>query len=354
VGIGRRVLRQVAGEQGGPARGGRRPGRPPGPRPRLARPRPPQDPNHLVTAGIEGFFSELSGGGDRGTNPVGAGADPDWAERTGQDFDRNHAHAAVDFAGFHLWVDNWGQEDQGTGFLTRFVRDRESAAAALGKPLLAEEFGKEGGPSTKDPYFSAMFGLVEASVARGGALQGSLFWQFDVDGRDASANAVRQSDSTFALARDNAGRLNARARGERVPGCVPGSVRSAQLGEGGASVCGGGGSGGALPENRPARPLPPPPADATGRFVSLGDGVSSCSASTLRRLSGDAAACADACRAAPTCAAFTSGGGACELHSRAEPCPQWSPGRATYWPRTVADVAAVTGSVVTAFSADGG
>ena len=59
-----------------------------------------EDPNHLVTVGEEGFWAV--GSAYEVSNP-GNG----WAAITGQNFTANHASKAIDFAGIHVWPDNW-------------------------------------------------------------------------------------------------------------------------------------------------------------------------------------------------------------------------------------------------------
>lgn len=53
-------------------------------------------------------------------------------------------------------------------------------AAALGRPLLLEEFGAGG---NRDAYFRAAFDAVQASLASGGPLKGALFWQWYAPGQ---------------------------------------------------------------------------------------------------------------------------------------------------------------------------
>ena len=53
-------------------------------------------------------------------------------------------------------------------------------AAALGKPLIVEEFGAE---QNRDAYFKGVFSAVEASLKSGGALKGGMFWQFYLPGQ---------------------------------------------------------------------------------------------------------------------------------------------------------------------------
>lgn len=59
-----------------------------------------KDPNHLITVGEEGFYSQSSGRG--WVNPPGQ-----WAQHTGQDFIRNHSPGSIDYSGIHIWPDNW-------------------------------------------------------------------------------------------------------------------------------------------------------------------------------------------------------------------------------------------------------
>ena len=58
------------------------------------------DSNHLVTVGEEGFWA--TGSAYESSNP-GNG----WAAITGQNFTANHASKSIDFAGIHVWPDNW-------------------------------------------------------------------------------------------------------------------------------------------------------------------------------------------------------------------------------------------------------
>ena len=118
------------------------------------------DFNHMVTTGIEGFYSGTYAG--RNTDS--------WMSSNGQNFIANHQHAGIDFATIHIWPDNWGWDPIGN---TAYAQSRASvylgrhvddATSILGKPLLIEEFGIPrdnhgvgvgGGPTTKrDAFFS--------------------------------------------------------------------------------------------------------------------------------------------------------------------------------------------------------
>ena len=125
-----------------------------------------QDGNHLVTTGSEGFFSSkfLSNDKDHGwwlaSNPRPCGEDRcAWAENSGADFYQNHRHGGIDFATFHMWPSNWSSID--VGKMDAFVKARVDAGRALGKPVVAEEFGMSGGGGGQYPYFDLVYGYVE-------------------------------------------------------------------------------------------------------------------------------------------------------------------------------------------------
>jgi mannan endo-1,4-beta-mannosidase len=148
------------------------------------------DPHHLVTTGIEGYYS-----GSYAARNTDA-----WMSDNGQDFITNHQHAAIDFATIHVWPQNWGWDPIGN---TSYARSRatlyvqrhiDDANTILGKPLLIEEFGIprdnngrgiNGGPTTiRDGFFTGFAQQCAASAETGGACAGMTVWiLFD----DASA-----------------------------------------------------------------------------------------------------------------------------------------------------------------------
>lgn len=101
------------------------------------------DSNHIMTVGHEGFT----------------------AASEGTDFVRNHDHSSIDFAGFHLLVDNWGfSYQQGIDWINSHMND----AVVLGKPVILEEMGKS---EPRDAYFDGFYNLTEAR-----RINGDLFW----------------------------------------------------------------------------------------------------------------------------------------------------------------------------------
>ncbi|MBN1351708.1 glycoside hydrolase [candidate division KSB1 bacterium] len=119
------------------------------------------DENHLVTTGIEGFYSE-SGGSNWMRNG--------W---TGTDFIQNHKIAAIDFATVHVWSEHWNLDyAQSMNWIKENIND---AHALIGKPVIVEEFGKKrdagGTTTTRDKFFQGVYDLVYDSRAGG-----SNFW----------------------------------------------------------------------------------------------------------------------------------------------------------------------------------
>lgn len=65
---------------------------------------------------------------------------PGWPTRVGNDFVANHLPHSVDYGSIHFWPDNWGRTDLAWG--ESWIDSHVAFAAALGKPLVLEEFGK--------------------------------------------------------------------------------------------------------------------------------------------------------------------------------------------------------------------
>jgi mannan endo-1,4-beta-mannosidase len=132
------------------------------------------DPNHLVTTGSEGT--------------------PPW-ER--QSFRETHNGPDIDYTTIHIWPQNWGWYDPSnpSSYLAAearardYFQDHAADAAALGKPLVLEEFGlardweplhdiyDPDSPTTyRDRFYVAMFDEVYASASSGGPAAGDNFW----------------------------------------------------------------------------------------------------------------------------------------------------------------------------------
>jgi mannan endo-1,4-beta-mannosidase len=137
-------------------------------------------PGQLVTTGSEGETAS--------------------PRHAGLDVVEDHRSPAIDFVTFHLWAQNWGwlrpesvAEDYPAALARaeRYVEDHVARAAALGKPILLEEFGfpRDGGsfdpraPTTvRDQYYEEMYELVHRLVPKT-PLAGILPWAWSGDAR---------------------------------------------------------------------------------------------------------------------------------------------------------------------------
>jgi mannan endo-1,4-beta-mannosidase len=141
------------------------------------------DPNHMVTTGSEG-------------------APP---EEKGQDFVQTHSSQGIDYATIHIWPQNWGWYDpkrpasykeKAEPLAIAYFKKLAIATKAMGKPLVLEEFGLARDWATKhnildaasttanrDLYYSALYKLVEGSIASGGPAAGDNFWAWAGEAR---------------------------------------------------------------------------------------------------------------------------------------------------------------------------
>ncbi|KAG6399582.1 hypothetical protein SASPL_141063 [Salvia splendens] len=119
------------------------------------------DRNHLVEAGLEGFFGPSSPQRSR-LNPV---------SNIGTGFIANNMVPVVDFATVHSYPDQWlsNTNDQNqVSFMSKWLDTHiQDAERVLRKPILIAEFGK----SWRDMF-------------SGGAAGGGLFWQLLAPGMD--------------------------------------------------------------------------------------------------------------------------------------------------------------------------
>lgn len=116
------------------------------------------------------------------------------------------AHAQMDYITAHVWPLNWGwvngQDlagtwDAGAAKVHDYLETHQRIAEALGKPLIFEEFGfprdaerydPSAGTTFRERYYSAIFGVVEASIERGGPVCGSNFWAWNGEARAEHAD----------------------------------------------------------------------------------------------------------------------------------------------------------------------
>ncbi|KAM5564940.1 hypothetical protein ABKV19_019132 [Rosa sericea] len=166
------------------------------------------DGNHLLEAGLEGFYGESK----QQTNPKDF--------QVGTDFIANNQIPGIDFATVHSYPDQWltgsSYEDQ-VSFLSSWVNDHiQDAQNILHKPVLFAEFGrslKESGYTTsqRDQIFNTVYSAIYSSARGGGAAVGGLFWQLLAEGMDSFQDGygvvLSESSSTVSIIAEESHRL---------------------------------------------------------------------------------------------------------------------------------------------------
>ncbi|KAL1353675.1 mannan endo-1,4-beta-mannosidase 7-like [Arachis hypogaea] len=166
------------------------------------------DGNHLLEAGLEGFYGQSK----QETNP---------SFQAGTDFIANNQIPEIDFATVHSYPDQWlsgsSYEDQ-ISFLSHWLNEHiQDAQNTLHKPVLFAEFGistKTFGSNTKprDQFYNTVYSKIYSSASGGGAAVGCLFWQLLDQGmdtfRDGYEVVISESPSTASLIAQESQKMN--------------------------------------------------------------------------------------------------------------------------------------------------
>ncbi|CAI0392350.1 unnamed protein product [Linum tenue] len=160
------------------------------------------DRNHLLEAGLEGFYGP--------STPQRMNVNP--PVQVGTDFVANNRVSGIDFATVHSYPDQWlsnSNDESQLSFMNNWLDAHiQDAQYVLRKPILIAEFGKswkDAGFSAyrRDQLFNAVYYKIYASAKRGGAAAGGLFWQLLTEGmdsfRDGYEVVLGQSSSTGDL-----------------------------------------------------------------------------------------------------------------------------------------------------------
>lgn len=139
------------------------------------------DSNHLLEAGLEGFYGQSSPKSNPGF-------------QVGTDFISDNQIRGIDFATLHSYPDQWlpnSNDQTQLAFLNNWLDTHiQDARNIIRKPLLLTEFGK----SWKDPGFNSnqrelllntVYSKIYRSARTGGATAGGLFWQLLTEGMDS-------------------------------------------------------------------------------------------------------------------------------------------------------------------------
>lgn len=146
------------------------------------------DSNHLLEAGMEGFYGESTPERKK-YNPVG--------DESGTDFIANNNIPWIDFVTVHSYPDIWlagSDENAQLSFLKKWIQIHlEDVETVLKKPVLFAEFGKsykDTGYSTaqRDRFYNTVYNNIYSAVSSGKAGGGGLFWQLMAEGMDSYAD----------------------------------------------------------------------------------------------------------------------------------------------------------------------
>lgn len=146
------------------------------------------DSNHLLEAGMEGFYGESTPERKK-YNPVG--------DESGTDFIANNNIPWIDFVTVHSYPDIWlagSDENAQLSFLKKWIQIHlEDVERVLKKPVLFAEFGKsykDPGYSTtqRDRFYNTVYNNIYSTVSSGKAGGGGLFWQLMAEGMDSYAD----------------------------------------------------------------------------------------------------------------------------------------------------------------------
>jgi mannan endo-1,4-beta-mannosidase len=166
------------------------------------------DENHLLEAGLEGFYGESK----KEINP---------GFSVGTDFITNNQIIGLDFATVHSYPDIWlagSDEEAQLSFVQNWIESHlEDGSRILKKPVLFAEFGKYSkdpgfGMSQRYNLFDVVYKHIYASASSGGAGGGTMFWQLMAEGMSSYGDGyeiiLSQNPSTAALISGQSNKLD--------------------------------------------------------------------------------------------------------------------------------------------------
>ncbi|GLT41082.1 hypothetical protein SLA2020_151720 [Shorea laevis] len=167
------------------------------------------DGNHLLEAGLEGFYGQSSSRKQE-DNPN---------FQIGTDFIANNQIPGIDFATVHSYPDQWlegSTNEKQIAFLNHWLDNHiQDAQNILHKPVLFAEFGKSlktSSSNQRDELFNTVYSAVYSSARGGGAAGGGLFWQLFAEGMDSFRDGyeviLSENTSTVNLITEESQKLN--------------------------------------------------------------------------------------------------------------------------------------------------
>jgi mannan endo-1,4-beta-mannosidase len=153
------------------------------------------DKNHLVTTGSEGNTPYVT---------------------AGTDLFADHTSEYIDYATFHIWVQNWNifdplnpqlTMDKAVEFSLKYIQRHDEIAMQLGKPLVLEEFGMSRDFDNHDPnskttyrdqFYSYIFSeVLDRAKTTASSIKGVNFWAWAGEGRPTNIHGLWQRGNDF-------------------------------------------------------------------------------------------------------------------------------------------------------------
>ncbi|GAV71761.1 Cellulase domain-containing protein [Cephalotus follicularis] len=167
------------------------------------------DGNHLLEAGLEGFYGQSSSEKQQ-DNPN---------FQVGTDFIANNQIPGIDIATVHSYPDQWlpsSSDETQISFLNNWLYHHiQDAQNILQKPLILAEFGKSSKTSSanqRDELFNRVYSAIYSSASGGGAAVGGMFWQLFTEGMDSFRDGYEvifsENPSTAAIITEESQKLN--------------------------------------------------------------------------------------------------------------------------------------------------
>ncbi|EEF52605.1 mannan endo-1,4-beta-mannosidase 7 [Ricinus communis] len=167
------------------------------------------DSNHLLEAGLEGFYGQSSSEKQH--------YNPNF--QIGTDFVANNQIPDIDFATVHSYPDQWlpsADDESQQSFLNDWLNNHiQDAQNILHKPVLFAEFGKSSRTAAynqRDQLFNTVYWAIYSSARGGGAAAGGMFWQLFTGGmdsfRDGYEVVFNENPSTAGIIADQSQKLN--------------------------------------------------------------------------------------------------------------------------------------------------
>ncbi|CAN0875001.1 Mannan endo-1,4-beta-mannosidase 7 [Linum grandiflorum] len=167
------------------------------------------DGNHLLEAGLEGFYGE-SESQKQQSNPN---------FRVGTDFIGNNQIPEIDFATVHSYPDQWltdSDDKSQQEFLSHWLQVHiQDAQNVIQKPVLFSEFGKSSRTASveqRDELYNTIYTAIYSSAKAGGAAAGGMFWQLLTEGMDSFGDGyeviLSNNTSTVGIIADQSQKIN--------------------------------------------------------------------------------------------------------------------------------------------------